>query len=69
MPARLTTTLWKSWSIHESANQAYDLGVTAMFGIDRDATAFETYAPRSGEYYRRTLEDVLRLIRGMNPHT
>ena len=56
-------------SIHESANQAYDLGVTAMFGIDRDATAFETYAPRSGEYYRRTLEDVLRLIRGMNPPT
>lgn len=53
-------------SIHESAVEAYDLGVTAMFGIDRDATAFETYAHRSGEYYRRTLEDVLRLIRGMN---
>jgi glycerate kinase len=56
-------------SIHESAAEAYNLGVTAMFGIDREAVAFECYAHRTGEYYRRTLEDVLRLIRGMNPHT
>ena len=49
--------------IGPGAEQAYDLGVTAMFGIDREATAFETYAPRTREYYRRTLEDILRLIR------
>ena len=52
-------------SIHESAAEAYDLGVSAMFSIDRDATAFETYAHRTGEYYQRTLEDILRLIRAM----
>ena len=49
-------------SIDNSADAAYDLGVTAMFGIDREAVAFEAYARRSGECYRRTLEDVLRLI-------
>lgn len=49
--------------IGPGAEEAYDLGVTAMFGIDREAAAFETYAPRTGEYYRRTLEDILRLIR------
>lgn len=38
----------------------YDIGVTAMFGIDREAKAFEDYAPRSAELYRATLEDVLR---------
>ena len=52
-------------SIHDSAAEAYDLGVTAMFSIDRDATAFEAYAHRTSEYYQRTLEDVLRLIRAM----
>ena len=49
--------------IAPGAEAAYDLGVTAMFGIDREAVAFETYAHRSGENYQRTLEDVLRLIR------
>lgn len=48
--------------IAEDAEEAYALGVTAMFGIDREAVAFETYAHRSGEYYRKTLEDILRLI-------
>lgn len=51
--------------IAEGAEAAYDLGVTAMFGIDREAVAFETYAHRSDENYRRTLEDVMRLIRAM----
>jgi len=51
--------------IAEGAEAAYDLGVTAMFGIDREAVAFETYAHRSDENYRRTLEDILRLIRAM----
>ena len=52
-------------SIAESAEEAYGLGVTAMFGIDREAVAFETYAHKSAENYRRTLGDVLRLIRAV----
>ena len=51
--------------IHESACEAYDLGVTAMFGIDREAVAFEKYAHKTRENYQRTLEDILRLIRAM----
>lgn len=49
-------------SIAEDAAEAYALGVTAMFGIDRTAEAFADYAGESGAYYRATLEDVLRLI-------
>ena len=49
--------------IAPEAEQAYDLGVTAMFGIDREALSLAEYAGRSAECYRRTLEDVLRLIR------
>lgn len=52
-------------SIDDSAQAAYDLGVTAMFGIDREAVAFETYAHKSAEQYRKTLEDVLRLIKAV----
>lgn len=51
--------------IHESACEAYNLGVTAMFGIDREAVAFEKYAHKTRENYQRTLEDILRLIRAM----
>lgn len=50
-------------SIHDSAVEAYDLGVTAMFGIDRSAVAFQDYASISDVYYQRTLEDILRLIK------
>ena len=49
-------------SIAPDAAEAYDLGVTAMFGIDRTAKAFAEYAGESAAYYRATLEDVLRLI-------
>ncbi len=49
--------------IDPSADEAYDLGVTAIFGIDREAKAFQEYAQDSGENYRRTLGDVLRCIR------
>ena len=49
-------------SIAPDAAEAYDLGVTAMFGIDRTAKAFADYAAESAAYYRATLEDVLRLI-------
>lgn len=52
-------------AIGEDAADAYDLGVTAMFGIDRNATAFESYAHRSAEFYRRTLEDLLRLLKAL----
>ena len=48
--------------IAPDATDAYDLGVTAMFGIDRTAKAFTEYAAESADYYRATLEDVLRLI-------
>ncbi|MEY8318953.1 glycerate kinase [Oscillospiraceae bacterium 50-58] len=51
--------------IGEDAEEAYALGVTAMFGIDRPAHDFARYAHRSADYYRRTLEDVLRLIRAV----
>ncbi len=50
-------------SIAPDAVAAYDLGVTALFGIDRTAKAFAEYAAESAEYYRATFEDVLRLIR------
>lgn len=49
--------------IDPSADEAYGLGVTAMFGIDREAKAFEEYAQESSKYYRRTLKDILRCIR------
>ena len=46
-----------------SFEAAYDLGVTAMFNIDREVQTFEQLAPNSAVNYRRTLRDVLRLIR------
>lgn len=49
--------------IAEDAAEGYDLGVTAMFSIDRSAQDFWEYAPKSAVYYQRTLEDILRLIR------
>lgn len=51
--------------IDDSAAEAYDLGVTAMFGIDRQAVAFEAFAHKTHSNYQRTLEDILRLIRAM----
>lgn len=52
--------------IAAGAEEAYDLGVTAIFGTDRGSEGFKSYAhdPRKArENYRRTLEDVLRLFR------
>lgn len=49
--------------IDDSADEAYAQGVTAMFGIDRGAEAFEACAHKAADNYRRTLEDVLRLVR------
>ena len=50
--------------IDESADGAYDLGVTAIFSINREAKAFSESAPHSAENYRRTLRDICRLLRG-----
>jgi len=51
----------------DSANieRAYDLGVTAMFSINREPRPLAESGPRSGENYRRTLEDIMRLIRAV----
>ncbi len=51
--------------IAQGAEEAYSLGVTAMFGIDREAVAFSEYAHRTRENYQRTLEDILRLVRAV----
>jgi len=48
--------------VGDGAEEAYDLGVTALFGVDRTAKAFADYAAETADYYRATLEDVLRLI-------
>ncbi len=50
-------------SIGSGAEAVYDLGVTALFGTDRQAAAFPEIAPLARENYRRTLEDILRLLR------
>ena len=51
--------------IGPGAEAAYDLGVTAMFSINRAAESFAESAHRSAENYRRTLADLLRLIKAM----
>jgi glycerate kinase len=49
--------------VDESGYQAYDIGVDAIFSINRLAIPFSQAVQRSPEDYRRTLEDVMRLIR------
>ena len=51
--------------IGSGAEAAYDLGLTAMFSINRAAESFAQSAPKSAENYRRTLSDLLRLIKAM----
>ena len=51
--------------IGPGAEAAYRLGLTAMFSINRAAESFTESAPRSAENYRRTLADLLRLIKAM----
>ena len=53
--------------IAQGAEEAYDLGVTAIFGTDRQAASFQEIAPLARENYQRTLEDILRLIRAVAP--
>lgn len=49
--------------VDNSGYQAYDIGVDAIFSINRLAIPFSQAVQRSPEDYRRTLEDVMRLIR------
>lgn len=51
--------------IDESAEAAYDLGMAAMFSINREARPFAKSAPHSAANYRRTLTDICRLLRAM----
>jgi len=53
--------------IADGAEEAYGLGVTAMFSINRRAEPLEVSGPNSRENYRRTLEDILRLLRAVTP--
>ena len=52
--------------IGPGAEEAYDLGVTAIFGTDRPAMDFRQYPEPAAVYYQRTLEDILRLIKGIS---
>ena len=51
--------------IASGSEAAYDLGVTAMFGINREAKAFETCILDTPKNYQHTLEDILRLLRAV----
>lgn len=51
--------------IGPGAEEAYDLGVTAIFGTDRQAASLPEIMPLAYENYRCTLEDILRLIRAI----
>ena len=51
--------------IGPGAEVAYGLGLTAMFSINRAAESFTESAPKSAENYRRTLSDLLRLVKAM----
>ena len=48
--------------VRDDAYEAYDIGVTAIFSINRLAIPFSEARPRSRQDYIRTFEDVLRLI-------
>lgn len=50
-------------SADDSSDAAYDMGVTAIFTTDRTAAGFPALRSRCQEDYRRTLLDVLRLLR------
>lgn len=52
--------------IGPGAEEAYGLGVTAIFGTDRPAMDFKRYPEPTAIYYQRTLEDILRLIQAVS---
>jgi glycerate kinase len=52
--------------VADDAYSAYDLGVSAIFSINRFAIPFSQAKLRSGKDYAHTLEDVLRLIKSVS---
>lgn len=50
-------------NIADSADCAYDAGVTAVFQTNRAGLPFADLGGRCGEDYRKTLSDILRLIK------
>lgn len=50
-------------SIGEGAQKAYEMGVTALFSINRQAQDFQVSKHFSRENFAATLEDILRLYR------
>lgn len=48
--------------IDDSAFEAYDCGITAMFGINRASLPFSESSVRSDKDYEATLRDILKLI-------
>lgn len=51
--------------IADGTEEAYGLGVLAVFGCDRAGVGHKNYAHKAKENYQRTLEDVLSLIRAV----
>ena len=51
--------------IADGAEGAYELGVSALFGCDRESVGYQNYAHKAKENYQRTLEDVLRLVKAV----
>ena len=51
--------------VRDDAYEAYDIGVTAIFSINRLAIPFSEARPRSRQDYIRTFEDVLRLVKAV----
>lgn len=49
-------------SIGNGAEQAYDMGVSAIFSINRRAEAFETSQYKTKENFRATMEAIVRLL-------
>lgn len=56
-------------SIADDAVGAYDMGVTAMFGINREAVAFAQCIYKTQENYCRTIEDIFRLIQAVEQYS
>lgn len=52
--------------VGDDAYQAYDVGVSAIFSINRFAIPFSQAKLRSREDYTHTLEDILRLIKSIS---
>ena len=52
-------------SVGEGAQSAYDVGVSAIFSINRRAEGFETSRYKSRENLAAVMEDILRLVQAV----